>query len=301
MGLHQLESALDMFSDPAATPDSVVHTSRKAMKRVRAMLRLVRSEIGDKAYRYENTELRDAARMLSSVRDAAVTVDTVRLLADRFEGALPVDVFDRMSERLDRRAIDIRQRVLFETDAIPVVGRTLERARSRLAGWPTGAEKQVYQHAVRDSYRAVAPGLGQTYGRGRREMIEAYARPSTEAFHQWRKRVKYLRYQTEMLRGIWPEVVGGAAATLNELSDALGDEHDLAELIALLAVNDQLCSDPVELSLFAALAQHRRRELQETARVLGMRVYAEKPSAYVARMGIYWESNRLPLELGLVR
>lgn len=295
----QLEEAIERFQDPAGNPDDAVHTARKAMKRVRAMLRLVRGEVGEKAYRYENAALRDGARLFSAVRDSAVAVDTVRRLATRFEGSLPIDVFDRMSERLDRRAVYIRQRVLFESDAVPRVVATLERTRSRFVGWPTGqVEKKAYRSAVRDRFVSIGPGLGQTYGRGRREMRQAYRQPTAANFHQWRKRVKYLRYQTELLSAFWPEVVGGAAVTLGRLSDVLGDEHDLAELLALLAVDPQLCPDPVELSLFAALAQHRRSELQTSARILGMRVYAEKPNAFVHRFGTYWGSNRVALEVG---
>lgn len=301
LALDQFEQAIDMFTDPAAGPDQAVHTARKATKRVRAMLRLVRPEIGDKVYRYENRNLRDTARLLSGVRDAAVAVETVRFLGERFSGSLPIDVFDRMSERLDRRALHIRQRVLYESDAVPRVVGSLEKTRNRFAGWPTGKiEKKVYPTAVRDRYDAVGAGFGQTYRRGRTEMKRAYSTPTAVNFHQWRKRVKYLRYQTEMLQTMWPEVVGAAAFSLARLSDLLGAEHDLADLLALLTVDPQLCPDPVELSLFAALAQHRRTELQAAARVVGMRVYAEKPDAFVDRHGIYWESTRLTTPVGVV-
>lgn len=299
LSLGQLDDGISGFLDPAANPDDAIHRARKATKRLRAILRLVRGELGERVYHFENRALRDASRLISDVRDAAVAVDTVRLLGERFGGVLPIDVFDDLAERLDRRYFRVRARVVEESGAVGQVVATLERSRMRFASWPTGAAaKKAYGTAIRDSYRAIAPGLGQTYARGRAEMRQAYAAPSAANFHLWRKRVKYLRYQTEVLRPLWPEVLGATAFSLEELSESLGQEHDLAEVLALLAVDPGLCPDPVERSLFAALAQHRRRELQAEARVVGTRVYAEKPDQFVFRMGVYWKANRLPTEVG---
>ncbi len=300
LSLAQLDEGIAGFME-AASPDDAIHRARKATKRLRAILRLVRGEIGERAYKYENRTLRDAARRISGVRDAAVAVETVQLLADRFEGALPIDVFDDLSERLDRRYLRIRERIVEESGAVDEVVATLARSRTRFAGWPTGeSEKKVYGSAIRNRFSAIGPGLGQTYTRGRRDMRQSGSTPSAANFHAWRKGVKYLRYQTEILRPLWPEVVGGAAVTLERLSEYLGQEHDLAELLSLLTVDPQLCPDPVERSLLAALAQHRRLELQTGARALGMRVYAEKPAQFVERFAIYWKSNHLPSGVGIV-
>ena len=262
---------------------------------------MVRPEIGERVYRYENRVLRDAARGVAGVRDAAVAVETVNLLAERFQGALPIDVFDDLAERLDRRYLRVYERIVVESGAVDELTATLVKARARFAGWPTGeAEKKVYGTAIRNRFSAIGPGLGQTYARGRREMRRAIASPTAANFHAWRKRVKYLRHQTEILRPIWPEVVGGTATTLDDLGEYLGQEHDIAELIALLTVDPQLCPDPVERSLFAAVAQHRRLELQTGARALGMRVYAEKPARFVDRFEMYWKSNRLSGDFGVM-
>ncbi|HKN40971.1 MAG TPA: CHAD domain-containing protein [Acidimicrobiia bacterium] len=58
-------------------PDEAAHDARKRAKKLRALLRLVRPELGDDVYRRENRALRDAARRLSPVRDAWVLVETL--------------------------------------------------------------------------------------------------------------------------------------------------------------------------------------------------------------------------------
>src|SRR5919108_3500582 len=64
--------------------DEVVHEARKSLKKIRAVLRLVRPAIGDKTYRQENTCFRDAARPLTEVRDARILIETLDKLADHF-------------------------------------------------------------------------------------------------------------------------------------------------------------------------------------------------------------------------
>ena len=299
ISLEQFDRAIGGLVDPGADVDAAIHEARKVMKRLRAVLRMVRPEIGDRVYRFENRALRNAARSISRIRDAAVMVDTVAALAARFEGSLPVDVFDDLAERLDRRAIGVRRRVLDDGSAVGEVVMALRSARTRFAGWPVDrAAAGVYGSALGDAFEVVGVGVGETYRRGRHEMQQAFAAPGAHPFHRWRKRVKYLRHQMEILHPLWPEVVGGTALSLDRLGDLLGEEHDLAEMLSLLAVTPDLCPDDVERSLFAALAQHRRGELQAASRVLGTRVYAEKPKAFVARLGAYWDSTRIPFEVG---
>src|SRR4029079_14756022 len=62
------------------TDDTPVHQTRKYLKKARAALRLVRKEIGRSAFRQQDHYLRDAARLISDLRDAEVRLETVRQL-----------------------------------------------------------------------------------------------------------------------------------------------------------------------------------------------------------------------------
>src|SRR5688500_12390699 len=84
-----LRCALVALDGEAPLHDGSVHKARKALKRARAMLRLMHGEIGDPAYRRSNLRLRDAARPLSRLRDAVVLLDVIaKLRADDKEGEL---------------------------------------------------------------------------------------------------------------------------------------------------------------------------------------------------------------------
>lgn len=272
--------------------DVAIHEARKAMKRLRALLRLVRGEIGERAYRFENDTLRDAGRLIAPVRDGAVMAGTVAGLRVRFERFLSPDAFLGLELGLTERAASMREGVVGDQRILEGLVATLQSARSRYLAWPVDeSQRGRGRRPIRHAFDAIGPGLRETYGRGRREMHEAMARPSTESFHLWRKRVKYLRHQIEVLDPLWPEVMTPLAGALDRLGEMLGTEHDLAEFVRLLGERPDLCPDPIERALAAALARQRRSELQMAAVALGTRVYAERADGFTARIEGYWESR----------
>lgn len=80
----ELGAAIDRLLDHASPPGPRVHAARKAIKRVRALLRLVRAGLPPQRFRAHNLALGDAARGLSATRDAAVALAT-------FDRLVPAD------------------------------------------------------------------------------------------------------------------------------------------------------------------------------------------------------------------
>ena len=66
----RIDHAIDELRGTSdSTPAEAVHEARKDMKKLRALLRLVRGELGERVYQAENTCFRDTARELAGVRD----------------------------------------------------------------------------------------------------------------------------------------------------------------------------------------------------------------------------------------
>lgn len=292
----QLELGASGFFDGEEYFPTAVHESRKAMKRVRALLRLVRYEIPEEIYRYEDRTLRNTGRMISEVRSSAAVTGAAQNVSDIYGEFLAEGTLEETVQLLGRRRDIIQLRALEDPNLIGRVVRNLERAYHRYSSWPTDPEaREVYGMGIGDSYEAIGPGLAGTYGRGRREMVAAFTRTSPHGFHMWRKRAKYLRHQMEFLVPLWPEMVIGMALTLDRLGEVLGEDQDLAELTGLIQSRPDLCPNPRERSLFGALINQRRSELQLAAEILGRRVYAEKPKWVEHRFSEYWDSRKLAL------
>ncbi len=294
LSVESIDEAISGFYDGEEMFGEAVHTARKSMKRIRALLRLVRYEIGEKVYHFENRLMRDTARLVSEVRIAAVLVNGADEIRSLYGPLLAEGTFDEVVDRLVARRDRIEQQAMEDPGIIPRLISNLERARGRYESWPTDPDaRTIYGMGLRQDFRAVGPGLKATHARGRREMVAAYQVTSVESFHLWRKRVKYLKHQVEILTPLWPEVMLGMAITLDRIADLLGQDHDLAELLRLLADRHDLCPNPIERSLMSALASQRRSDLQTASRILGRRIYAETPTSLELRLGAYWESMDL--------
>ncbi len=141
----------------------------------------------------------------------------------------------------------------------------------------------------------VGAGLAKTYGRGVNALDRASNEPDAERFHDLRKRVKYSWYHTQLITPTAPVLLDALADRWHDLSDALGDAHDLAVL------GEQLLDEPEafggEASVHATIELFGdvRRTLEARSITLGRRLYAETPRQIVRRLGTYWSVWR---ELG---
>ncbi len=253
--------------------DDVVHDLRKRCKRVRSLLRLVRESLGEDVYKSENRVLRDAARVVSPVRDAAVLIEVHDDLVQA--GAMPMA---GLRTELVERHQELRRQVLDE-GALPQLGETIAAVLARIETWPLESLE----------WETLSPGVKRIYRRGRKAMAAAYDDPSTERFHEWRKRTRYLRHQLGFLKELWPEVISGNVKSAHALTDVLGEAHDLALLRqAVETTGTDLGGDGERL---CELIASRRALLRVRAEPIGRRLYAEKPSRFVARLGQYWDAG----------
>lgn len=285
VSLELLDHAIGGFSDPAVSIETAVHEARKSMKRVRSVLRLVRDVIGDDVYRPENAVLRDTARRLSGARDAAVLIGVVDDLTERFAGRLWPGAYERLREELASRHRTHEAALHTDRQLVTDVVMCLKTARARYVAWPTSS-------TVVDDYESVRRGIRRVYRRGQRSMRIALERPTAVTYHEWRKRVKYLRYQMEMLRELWPDLMEGLASSLARLAEDLGSEHDLAVLADIVKRSPELVPRYHDRDLLLTVIEGRRAELQHEARRLGRLVYLERPDVFVARIGAYWTASR---------
>lgn len=120
----------------------------------------------------------------------------------------------------------------------------------------------------------------------------ARSSPTVHAFHEWRKRAKYLRFHMESLHLLWPEVIGGIAEALDTLGETLGDEHDLAELGHTIMAQPSLVPDDRGRRILLVEIARRRLDLQSVAFRIGETVFHEKPGAFMTRLETYWQAAR---------
>ncbi len=260
-----------------------VHEARKDFKKARALLRMVRKDLGEAAFKPANIAFRDAGRELSLLRDSWVLHTTVGGIRDRYGKLLADGVFDTILNRLRLRY----ENLLTDFRDTRMVR---EQLLATLEEWEEPIRKLPVSHT---DFHAFRGGIRKVYKRGRNAAARAKTETSTHNLHNWRKRVKYLYYQLGYLEKLWPEELLAYANGLNELADLLGEDHDLAVLGETLSTIPGLCDDPGQFRLLLGLAGQERQRLQEKLWPLAQRLYHEKPDAFTTRLQGYWEAMRL--------
>lgn len=265
--------------------DESVHTARKRLKEVRALLRLVRDDLGAKRFSHENRALRNGARPLSEVRDASALIGAFRSLQNDYAGEVGVSTFQEVRKALLADRSRIRRRVLKRDRALGKAASAVKRiqGRCRVTDWQL-------RHS---SWKAVLSGLRRTYKQCVKTKRIALEESSDENLHEWRKRTKDLRYQLELLRPLWPEAMTTTAQQAKKLTELLGDDHDLAVLRGLLA--HKLLAHKLKditgaktTATLTALIDRRRKDLQKQAKSLGAKLFAESAEQFIGRVKTYW-------------
>jgi len=270
-----LEEARAPLRDPN-TPDTViVHDVRKALKRWRALLRLVGPFLG-KDGRKLRIKARDLARGLASARDARSALDALGDIGEEYHNLSP-RTLSTVRGRLDQL------RVVAETAILT------DKMRAHVTAELAEISEAITQWSLADIvFSDIADGLSATYRQAYRMLPEVWITAGTDELHELRKRVVEHRYQMELVEPLWPRLGKLWVSEAQRLRDRLGRHHDLAVLARLIETQDSLAAWRLR---FAPIIRDRQSEHARTAARLAGRLFAEKPSAFRRRLIRLWNNR----------
>lgn len=267
--------------------DSAIHGARNSIKKARALWRLIQRALPAGTYGQANACLRDAGRPLGVARDARILVvalDKILKEDGRLAAAGAVKEFRR---GLIQDAATAKRTVKLESNGITLSRHVLRSAYQQAKDCSIGKR----------GWSIIGHGLRRTYARGRRSYHKARSGRDTQHLHEWRKQVKYLHHQFGALKPLWRGPIGKLRHATGELSELLGDDHDLAVLHGRVLAQQGAFSSSHQQARILALIDRRRVDLEDSAFVLGARIYEEKPVDLAARFGGYWHEWRRSREM----
>lgn len=274
----EIEKAIKELSPTSKLEvDEAVHQVRKRLKKTRAVIRLVRDRLGKKTYQQENARFRDIGNNLALLRDSKVQIATLDSLVAHFAD-IDSEIFTDIYRELQ---VDYRREYQRVSDEgiLKLVRNQLKDSQNAIASWQIDS----------DDWSAIDKSVKRVYQRGYQGLHSAISEPSLENLHDWRKRVKDLRYQLMVLCPIWSEMIEQWIDQTHNLSDYLGEDHDLAILKQFISSQPERFNDRNSLETLINLCDRRRQELQSAAILLGKRIYTEKANDFVKRIGNYWQ------------
>lgn len=276
----QVDIAIDALQNTDENFDEAVHEARKSFKRVRAIFRLIRGDTGEAIYKRENVFFRDLGREFSGARDSLVLIETLDEITDKYADHLKVKVSKSIRQHLVEQYEAKKDDLTEEAEKVEAALEQLQAAKERIS-------HLILEH---EGFGAFKSGLKKIYGDGRDAMKDAYKNPSPDAFHEWRKDVKYLWHHMEIMTPTWEVVVGEYADELHQLADYLGKEHDYAVLQSTLLDLPAGVADVEAVRLLNTVLDAERERLQKLAKPLAKRLYVDKKKAFARRLDAYWHA-----------
>jgi CHAD domain-containing protein len=220
-------------------PVAAVHEYRKALRRARAVVALLSPSLGRPAAQGLARHLKAAFRATNAFRDADILLQTLR----RF----PAEPEDDLARHAIEVAFELeRRRSRLETVE------TLSGSLRALSGLPSALEVVLEpDYSVQDLER----GLTRGRRRERQALTRARETGKEEDLHDWRKRVKELRYQLELLASTGSAELKKREKDLGKLAQELGDVTDLIVLRREIARREQEGAVPPAGSLEERMRQ----------------------------------------------
>jgi CHAD domain-containing protein len=233
-----------------------IHEARKSVKKVRALLRLLEPQLGNVS-RNANRRLRDLGRTLSVLRDTAAMVETFDQLAAEYPGEMGLNRFASVRERLV--AASTAAMASADEQALASTAASVFRKLARQVNlWRLSGE----------GFAVVADSFNASYEAGRKALRRAEKHPSTENFHELRKRAKDHWYHVRLMGTLWPAASEPYEKAMKELQETLGDSNNVSVFLRNLLKNDD--------KLLREIAVWRRDKLRSQGLAAASKIYAAK-------------------------
>jgi len=234
-----------------------LHAVRIAIKRLRAILRLIRPVISETAFRRENAALRKAGQRLALSRDTTIARKTLSQFSMHVSNARLRQAFESVLDSLKERpsAAAINR-------ALKLVNRDLEQSAQRLERL----------RISRDGWKVLKPGIRKVNHQARKRMTAAAQSGDDVSYHRWRTRVKALYYELQLLKATGLNLHGMTPGCLRELEKKLGANQDIAMLKEMLGKRGNDVRDQI---LVTEYLEKQSRKLKRKALALGESVFAE--------------------------
>ena len=278
--LREFHSAVQDAKDAAATVDEssakAVHDSRKALRRARAVLKMIAGALPKSERKAVGRALQESRRSLSPIRDHAVAPETL--------GQLPLGEQDRAAAK---RILDTAAETL---PTVAEIKQLLGEGAARAAAQAEALEASLPPEL---SWDVVVEGIQEVYADARR--ARRSAKDSKQWFHTWRRRCKELAYQLELIAGHAGARLAAIQSELAGVTDNLGPAVDLVMVREFVATYGQALGED-ELDHLKAAIDAQLEDLMSETRKLARDTFSQKPRRFAKRLTKAVRRDLTPLD-----
>ncbi len=278
LGARQIDLALKRLS-AGSKQARAVHETRKATKRLRALLHLVKPALAEDDFKRESARLKRIARSLSGVRDIQAMLECIAKLEAASPDAAQHPVGQALHGYLKAKRKDAESR--------------MQNGADRMLHKQLGAARRTFKSLELDDagFGMMADTIRRDYRNARRAFRSAYESGEDEDFHEWRKYVQRHWRQLLLIEPGWPAALRPQIMLVRDLSETLGDDHDLFVLAGHIREAGRELAPQDDVETYLAMCRKRQDALRVSARLMGERLFSERPSSFAARIAAYWRTQ----------
>ena len=270
---------MELFANPEIDPSGTVHESRKTIKRIRSLLKMIRDGSGYGFYFRENRFFRDLSRRMAPARDLCVLLEILNSLEKKYPGRLKKAGLNILRDHITGMMEKHLQHLIQSPEGFAFIAGELEGAVQRIKETLT----------VSDGFNSIGTGIGRIYRRARNYLSEMGLDPPMELLHEYRKNCRYLQFQMELIQPIFPTVLKAYASSINDHTEILGKIRDYQRFDVFIHHDlPGVLPDP-ELALILDAVKHQRSKAMTGLFRKGRFIFAEKPGAFIDRIHMYWD------------
>ena len=263
------------------SPHESIHDTRKSYKRIRAVLRLIKPDISAEVYDREKRLLRELSGKFANARNLHVFAEEFDTIMKAGILKLPATTENEIKSFFKEREEETLK-ILLDLNLFEVVGKKNEEARDRVAAVDFSS---LGPHTI---YK----GVSNVFAWGQKQMIHSQQFPTDDNLHEMRKRMKALMYLVRLIKDVSPDFFNGYYKGLKSASLALGEDHNMAEMLNYIdTIGDEILPEEEKKRIHEYITS-QRQQIQVDVWPLIAKLYTGQADEFSKRIKAYWLLGR---------
>ena len=245
--INESQLLLKRSSEP---DEEAVHDIRVFMKKARAAVRLLNSQIDDELFIKENIAYREIGRMMSSWREISVLRKTLKSLKKENP-----DLFLRLSEN------EKIQSLLKKPEIEPEVSESVKLKIEQIDDLFNKAAHRIrFYNLDKIDPQLLLKELERSYLLVSDYYLKCRINPKPATIHEFRKRAKDFLYQLYFFKPLNPVGIKLLEKKLDTLTQNLGKYNDLTQITRILDYKPGTLDNKVEVNELIVVIRNKQDE-----------------------------------------
>jgi CHAD domain-containing protein len=258
--------------------EEAIHNIRKTIKKIRAVLLLMRNEIGYSSYLREKDFYRDIGRQLSEFRNLDVYLSVAMNLDQQFTSDLKYSCLRHLIAQIRYFKEENLNQLIKPRGFFSEINQKLAIARSGVEKAKIGGNSFIF----------LMNGLRNSYKKSRKALDLCLDESTKKNAHQLRKALKNVWYQIRIFKPVYPVMCKAYAKSLKSSTEILGELNDYAEFKTYLNISSARGLNRTNRSIINNILDDLQNEKLAAALPEIRLALTETPSQFIKRMNGYW-------------